>query len=102
MRPQLFLVISILLAALLGLQYRLWWGENSVSELRMLKQKIAEQQAENQRLRDQNAALMLRVEDLRSGQEELEARARKDLGMIKQGETFFLYLPEQKKNPTNE
>jgi len=69
-----------------------------MAELRLLKQKIAAQESENQALRDKNAALMRKVEDLRTGHEELEARARKDLGMIKPGETFFLYLPEEKQS----
>ena len=95
MKKQLWFAVVVLLLALVGLQYRLWWGQNSLSELAVLKQKIAEQETENQRMRDKNAALMQRVEDLRSGDDELEARARKDLGMIKQGETFFLYFPPE-------
>ena len=42
--------------------------------------------------RQRNAALYAEVQDLRKGQESLEERARKELGMIRDGETFFQVL----------
>jgi cell division protein FtsB len=39
--------------------------------------------------KQRNDALYAEVEDLRKGQEALEERARDELGMIKENETFF-------------
>ncbi len=55
-----------------------------------IKQAVAEQQAENLRLRQRNAVLEAEVNDLKNGQAAIEERARLDLGMIKDDETFYL------------
>jgi len=82
-------VTALLFAALLGLQWSLWFGEGSwryVDELREAKRL---QQIENEELRSRNRALEAEVEDLREGTEAVEERARRDLGMIREDETFF-------------
>ncbi|WP_372771629.1 septum formation initiator family protein, partial [Pseudoalteromonas sp.] len=43
----------------------------------------------NTRLERRNKLLKADVEDLKLGLEGIEERARNELGMIKQGETFF-------------
>ena len=45
-------------------------------------------------MEQRNRLLTAEVLALRSGHDAVEARARKDLGMVKEGETFFL-VPEQ-------
>jgi len=45
-----------------------------------------------QEKKERNAALYGEVLDLRKGQEAIEERARYELGMIKEGETFFQVL----------
>ncbi len=94
---RLKLFILFLVFILFGLQWRLWFGQNSLSELKQLKIKIAAQQLKNQQLREKNRRLNLQIEDLRNGTQVLEETARKDLGLIKEGETFFLYIPEEEK-----
>jgi cell division protein FtsB len=82
-------VTALLFAALLGLQWSLWFGEGSwryVDELREAKRL---QQIENEELRSRNRALEAEVEDLRDGTEAVEERARRDLGMIREDEVFF-------------
>ena len=92
---RLRLIFAILLLALIALQYRLWVGDGSLAEVSVLKQQLAEQEAALQRLKDRNATLRAEVEDLRRGKEAIEARARSELGMIREGETFFqLVEPE--------
>jgi cell division protein FtsB len=83
--------ILVLLLALLvaGLQYRLWVGEGSLAELRGIQREIAAQQAELERLAARNGELQAEVEDLRTGQEALEERARGEIGMIEPGEIFL-------------
>ncbi|MCF7981512.1 MAG: cell division protein FtsB [Pseudomonadales bacterium] len=79
----------ILTFLFIGLQYRLWVGEGSLAEYWGLKSKIAVQQQQNQQLRERNEQLKAEVVDLKQGMEAIEERTRSELGMIKEGETFF-------------
>ncbi len=72
-----------------GLQSRLWHGAGSVAELRELDERIATQQVENDRLLARNAQIKFEVEDLRSGVDAIEERARHELGLVKKGEVFY-------------
>ena len=80
------LIVLVLLLA--GLQYRLWVGDGSLAEVWRLRQSIDEQQAENERLRARNVELEAEVRDLKQGLEAVEERARRELGMVGEGETF--------------
>ncbi|WP_439861283.1 cell division protein FtsB [Pseudomonas sp. MBLB4136] len=82
----LWLVLVLLLA---GLQYRLWIGDGSLAQVADLKQQIADQQGENQRLLERNRILEAEVLELKKGMETVEERARHELGMVKEGETLF-------------
>ena len=88
------LLMGILLVLLLVLQYRLWVGEGSLAELRTQQQALAEQRAEIERLQSRNDALEAEVRDLKQGLEAIEERARSELGMIKQGETFYQIIEQ--------
>ncbi len=83
----LFVVLILLLA---GLQYRLWVGDGSLAQASHLKQQIADQQAENERLHERNRILEAEVLELKQGMETVEERARQELGMVKEGETLYL------------
>jgi cell division protein FtsB len=88
-------VLPLLLVALAALQYRLWVGEGSLGEITLLRRQIAEQRAEMERLKERNRALQAEVEDLKSGLDAIEERARTEMGMVKPGEVFFqLVEPE--------
>ena len=49
----------------------------------------------NQKLKKENGALLAEVNDLKSGTEAVEERARDDLGMIKKDEIFFEVIKTQ-------
>ena len=83
------IIIGILVILLLVLQYKLWFGEGSVSSLIQLKQEIAQQKTSNDSLEQRNQVLIAEVQDLKSGQAAVEDHARDDLGMIKPDETFY-------------
>lgn len=92
------ILIVILVALLLLLNYRLWFSEGSFSHRAELQQQIDKQQAENTRLRERNQVLALEVEELKSGLDSIEERAREQMGMIKKDETFFMIVkPENHK-----
>ena len=79
----------LLFVLLLSLQYRLWVGDGSLAEVWDLYQQVETQRDENQRLRERNQALEAEVQDLKQGLGAIEERAREELGMIKEGETFY-------------
>lgn len=83
-------LLAVLLLVLAGLQYRLWVGEGSFAQVSDLKQQIADQRAENERLHERNRILEAEVMELKQGMETVEERARQELGMLKEGETLYL------------
>ncbi|EAR63060.1 cell division protein FtsB [Neptuniibacter caesariensis] len=92
-------LIVALIILFIGLQYRLWFGENNLRDIWTLNSKIELQQEINQELNQRNSELEAEVQDLKQGLSALEERARSELGMIKEGETFFqLVEPADEKN----
>ncbi len=85
-------LIITLIAILLTLQYQLWIGEGSVAELRRLESDVAARRAENERLQERNRELENEVLALKEGLDAIEERARADLGMIREDETFYLII----------
>ena len=82
--------LAILLALLfILLQYDLWFGEGSITATWLLDKSIETQQNQNTRLKERNQALDAEVKDLKSGMQAIEERARSELGMTKEDETFF-------------
>jgi cell division protein FtsB len=82
--------LVLVLVVLLGfLQFRLWVGEGSLAELHSLRQRIAETEDELTRLQSRNNALAAEVQDLKTGLDAIEERARSQLGMIRPGEVFL-------------
>jgi cell division protein FtsB len=83
---KLFVVLLLLLAYL---QFRLWFGDGSLPEVWQLHQEVELLREDNVRLRERNDALDAEVRDLQQGSDAIEERAREDLGMIREGETFY-------------
>lgn len=91
--------LVLLLAALFALlQYRLWLDDGSWPRAEAARIALEKQLAENERLRQRNAALEAEVLDLKTGLEAIEERARSDLGLVKQGDTYFQIIDESSKN----
>ena len=86
-------ITIILLIFVLLLQYRLWFGKNSVPDYYALKQEVERQQLDNEKLERRNKIIYADIDDLKSGVEATEERARNELGLIKEGETFFRIIP---------
>lgn len=89
-------VTAILFMFFLLLQYRLWFGKNSVPDYLTLKSEVARQHDANDKLNQRNKLLYADTDDLKLGSEAIEERARNELGMIKEGETFFRIIPTDK------
>ena len=89
------LVAVGLLTLLVLLQYRLWFGDGSVREVAQLQTQISAQEEQNAKLRERNRTLAAEVQDLKKGTTAIEERARTDLGMIGQSETFYQVVTDE-------
>lgn len=94
-------LLVILLVFLAGLQFRLWVGEGSLAHRAELNRQLGEQESENQALRERNALIATDVESLKTNLNAIEEKARADLGMIKQGETFYLVIDKNAPSSAN-
>ena len=84
---RIFAVILGLLVLLL--QYRLWISDQGKREVWRLTQAVEAQAAANAEQRERNRQLLAEVTDLKVGLTALEERARSELGMVGNGETFY-------------
>ncbi len=93
-----WLALALLLAIAL-LQLRLWTGTGGMPDVWRLENRVARQAEENEQLKRRNAALAADVEDLKTGSEAVEERARSELGMTKPGEVFYQVVEPQATDP---
>jgi cell division protein FtsB len=85
-------LMSALVLVLVVLQYKLWLGEGSVTQLRELETQVDVQKQENLALAERNQVLEGEVLDLKTGLDAVEERARSEFGMVKEGETLFIVV----------
>ena len=84
--------IIILIVFFLMIQFDIWFKEDGFYRVKELEQIIGNQVEENKRLKLRNEQLEREIEELKSGTESIEEKARTDLGMIKEGEEFYLIV----------
>lgn len=87
-------IVILLSVILVLLQYRLWLSHDGLPSLLHLNRAVKVQQQQNDVLAERNQVLAAEVQDLKSGLDALEERARSGLGMIKPGETFFQVIED--------
>lgn len=85
---------AFLFALLLALQYRLWLSDDGMHALNSLQAAVKAQRDENDKLQSRNNDLVGEVKDLKEGNAAVEERARFELGMIGNGETFFQVIDQ--------
>ena len=84
----------VLLICFFALQLRLWIGEDSLADIWRLKGEIERQEQENYLAAERNKRLRAEVKNLKEGLDAVEERARTQLGMVKEDETFFLIIDD--------
>lgn len=89
------ILIAIIILFIIHLQYRLWVGDGSVAQIKEYEARLETVKEKVKEKKERNEALYAEIEDLRKGQEALEERARDELGMIKENETFFQVIEEK-------
>jgi len=91
-------LLLVLLVLCIALQIKLWSGQGGRSDVERLQLRVEEQKAQNAQLKLRNEALSADVEDLKTGTDAIEEKARGELGMIKPGETFYQVVEEEPKS----
>jgi cell division protein FtsB len=86
-------LLVVLAIAGLSLQAELWFSDDGYQKTLKLRAAVAEQSELNDSLRERNAALDAEVINLKQGVDAAEERARTDLGMIGERETFYQVVP---------
>ncbi len=82
-------LLALLITLAVLLQAQLWLSDDGYQKTRELRSAVAEERLLNDNLRARNQALDAEVLNLKKGLEAAEERARTDLGLIGDGETFF-------------
>ena len=80
---------AVLGIALVLLQYRLWIGDQGLREVSRLQAQLDAQASVNREQGERNRQLIAEVTDLKVGLTALEERARSELGMVGNSETFY-------------
>lgn len=87
--------LSVGLLALIGLlQYPLWVGKGGWLNVWEYDRQLQGQKEVTRKLEIRNAGLDAEVRDLKQGYDAIEERARFELGMIRQDESF-IQIPEK-------
>ncbi|MFT5320195.1 MAG: cell division protein FtsB [Pseudohongiellaceae bacterium] len=92
---------ALLVMIILGLQIRLWSGPGSLAEISRLNESITVQESENAELQSRNRELLHEVDELKTGTDAIEEMARQELGLIKDGETFYMIVDSEKKQESS-
>ena len=83
------ILAGILGALILLIQYPLWLGKGSWMRAWQVEQDFIKQKNNNGKLEARNAGLAAEVNDLKTGTEAIEERARYELGLVRSDEIFF-------------
>lgn len=94
------LILLTLLVLLVLLQYKIWLGEGGIPEILKLEKEAEQAQLSVDQLTERNRALEAEVQDLKTGLEAIEGRARSELGMIGEDETYYQVISRDTLQPT--
>ena len=72
------------------MQVNIWLTKDGYSRIVEIKGLIQDQQKENNEMASRNSQLKEEIKDLKDGFSSIEEKAREDIGMIKEGEEFYL------------
>ncbi len=82
--------LSLVMIVIIGcLSYDLWFGRNGIAQYRTVSVQVKEARLKAEKLMLRNQAVQDEIADLNQGMLTVEELARDELGMIKQGETFY-------------
>ena len=91
------ILIGALIIMFFVLQYELWYSSGGILDVLHLKRKIVHQASITQNVTEKNDQIEKEIQYLKSNPAAVEERAREELGMVKQGETFYQVVHEKQK-----
>ena len=94
------MVFVILLVLLIALQINIWVKKDGYKKMKEIENLIALQTIENENMTIRNNRLKEEIKDLKNGQDAIEEKARIDIGMVKEGEEFYLINDGDQKEAT--
>ncbi len=97
--PERWLRYALLLMIVV-MGYALTVGKGGWIRIRNLDQQVAAQKTLNHDMEKRNEALAAEVQDLKKGSDALEERSRVELGMVRQGESFYRYVESPSSSAT--
>lgn len=83
-------IALLLVLFLVMMQVNIWLTKDGYSRVAEIKELIQDQQKENNEMVSRNSQLKEEIKDLKDGYSAIEEKAREDIGMIKEGEEFYL------------
>lgn len=93
------LVLLVLILACLLIQYPLYLGSSGYKRVEELNQQLQAEREMNQALLARNNAMQAEIEDLETGTQALEDRARLEMSMIDSDEILVRILSPTEKEP---
>lgn len=84
-------VMVLMVLLLLLFQSQLWFGRGSLSDVTQMTKKLDSLNTDITRLQTENQQLKAEVEDLKTGMDMVEEKARSELGMLKPNEILVQY-----------
>ena len=94
------IIITILIFLLLYFQFKLWIGDGGIPDVMHLQKEVDIAKQQQNKLQERNNALAAEVGDLKKGLDAVEERARNELGMIREGETFYQIIKPDSETKT--
>ena len=85
-------IILILSFFLIVLLYKFSFGNTSFFKYQELKKQVISIQNENIKFKEKIKVLQAEIRSLKTGAEVIEEKARQELGLIKENETFYQIL----------
>ncbi len=85
-------IILILSFFFIVLLYKFSFGDTSFFKYQELKKQVISIQNENIKFKEKIKVLQAEIRSLKTGAEVIEEKARQELGLIKENETFYQIL----------
>ncbi len=82
----------------MSLQYSLFFSQNSIISYYYLKNKLEEDKEALRGIIQKNKSLIVEISNIERDKNSLETYARENLGLIKENETFYQIIKDDKKN----
>lgn len=83
------LLTWMLIPLFLLLQYEIWLEPGGILSLFRMRNQLNAQTLVHEKWQQRNQILVAEIQDLKTGNQAIEDRARADLGMIKPGEVLY-------------